>query len=481
MAEYSMKKAAMINAFGKFSTIILQLIVNAILSRLVSPDDYGIVAVITVFSTFFTMFSDMGFSTAIIQQKELDESDFDRIFSFSLYIAVTLMLLFCGMSFGIASFYNNNVYIKLGPLLSISLFFNALNMVPNGIINREKKFSAIALRTFVVSLIAAAIAIVLAYAGWKYYAIAMQTVISSLITYVWNFLETRPRFEFKQCFRSVKKIINYSGYQFAFNIVNYFSRNLDNLLTGKFFGDAELGYYNKAYTLMLYPVNNLAGVITPVVHPLLSDYQNKKDFIYVQYIKLVKILFIGAAYITPFCYLAANELIFILFGNQWGNSAQCFRFLSLAILPQFIGAPTGAIYQSIGKTKVLFYNAILNTAITVFAIIIGIFVGKDIVALSACISAAYTIHFFTTNLMLINIGFKKSFTSFLIELSKEVCIILIGIIAAVAYPFSFNNVFASIIVKAIYLGLFYIVAVLVTGVYKNILNIIRHSKNEKEV
>lgn len=473
-----MKKAAMINAVGKYTTVILQLVVNAVLSRLLSPDDYGIVAVITVFSTFFIMLSDMGFSTAVVQHKDLSEDDLNKIFSFTLYVAVALMLLFCGLSFIIAGFYQNNVYVKLGPMLSVALFFNALNMVPNGIMNRNKKFGSIAFRTVVACLIAAGIAIGLAYVRWKYYAIVVQTVTSSFIIFVWNFFETKPRFDFKQCFGSVKKIIDYSSYQFAFNIVNYFSRNLDNLLTGKFFGNAELGYYNKAYTLMLYPVNNLAGVITPVVHPMLSDYQDKKDYIYGQYVKLVKILFIGAAYIAPFCYLASSEVIGILFGNQWNSSVRCFQFLCLAILPQFIGSPTGAIYQSIGKTKLLFYNAILNTAITIFAILTGVFVGKNIVVLSACVAVSYILHFFTTNFMLINIGFKQRLTHFLRKLLKETGVLAICIVAVVVYPFSFENIFISTVAKGLYLGLFYIVGLFVTGIYKDIFQVLKKRKNK---
>ena len=94
-----MKKAALINASGKYSKVLLSVIVNAVLARILSADDYGIVAIITVFSTFFATFSDMGFGPAIIQNKDLTKEDISNIYSFTVYISFALMLLFAICSF----------------------------------------------------------------------------------------------------------------------------------------------------------------------------------------------------------------------------------------------------------------------------------------------------------------------------------------------------------------------------------------------
>ena len=244
----SVKQAALINAAGKYSKILLSLVVNAFLARLLSAEDYGVVAVITVFSTFFTTLSDMGFGAAIIQNKQLNKEDINNIYSFTVYVSFLLMVLFAFASYPIAAFYEDDVYIPLGLLLSVSLLFNSLNMVPNGILNRDKKFVSIAARTVVVYIGAAVITIVFAFMGLSYYSLAIQAILTAFFTFVWNYVTTKPQFFPRFNMKSIRKVLNYSGYQFAFNLVNYFSRNLDNLLTGKFMGSAELGYYNKAYT-----------------------------------------------------------------------------------------------------------------------------------------------------------------------------------------------------------------------------------------
>lgn len=469
----NIKKASFINAIGKFSTIFLNLAVNAVLARILSAEDYGVVAVITVFSTFFTTFSDMGFGAAIIQKKELTPEDVNNIFSFTGYVAAILAVLFLLLAYPISLFYNNSAYISLGAMLSISLFFNALNMVPNGMMNRDKRFVQIAVRTVVVYLSAALITIGLAFAGLRYYALAIQAILTALFNFLWNYLQTRPSFRPKFQMESIKKVLNYSGFQFAFNLVNYFSRNLDNLLTGKFIGNAALGYYNKAYNLMLYPVNNLTGIVSPVLHPVLSEYQNQPRVIYEKYVKLVKLLACLGIFIAPVCYLAGSEAIQILYGSNWLQSITCFQLLSLAIIPQMINSSAGAIFQAINQTKLLFISSCINTAVTITAILIGIFAGGNIVILSACVAAAYILHFATAFFMLIKKGFRFDLKPFLLEMLPELVILVIMIAGVLLYPFRIGNIFLSAIVKAMWLGVFYLVGLVVTKEHRLLLSVVK--------
>lgn len=469
----NIKKAAIINATGKYLKVFLSLIVNAILARILSPEDYGIVAVITVFSTFFTTFSDMGFGSAVIQNKDLSDKDVDNIFSFTVYVSFILMLIFAICSIPISLFYEDSIYIPLGILLSVSLLFNALNMIPNGILNRDKKFISIAFRTVIVYVGAAIITIILAFCGLRYYALVIQSILTSFFTFLWNYATTKPKFSIKFEMCSIKKVLNYSGYQFAFNIVNYFSRNLDNLLTGKYMGNTELGYYNKAYTLMLYPVNNLTGVISPVLHPILSDYQKQIDIIYKKYMKIVRLLAIVGLYVAPVCFLAAEEIISILYGPNWRQSVICFQLLSIAIVPQMINSSAGSIFQAIGNTKLLFINSCINTGITVSAILFGIFVGKSIEFLSFCVAIAYLCHFITAFFMLIKIGFRYKLFVFLREMLPEIFILIVMLFAVKLYPFNIAGTFISVFVKCLYLGAIYLITLLVSKEYKLLVSLIR--------
>jgi teichuronic acid exporter len=462
----NMKKAALINAMGKYSKVILSIVVNAVLARLLSAEDYGIVAVITVFSTFFTTLSDMGFGAAIVQNKRLTKDDINNIFSFTVYISVGLMIIFVALLYPIAAFYNNRVYISLGLLLSISLLFNALNMVPNGILNREKKFASIAIRTVVVYIGSAGITIALAFLGFGYYALVTQAILAAFFTFIWNYFTTRPIFKLRFSKHSVLKVLNYSSYQFAFNIVNYFSRNLDNLLTGKFLGSAELGYYNKAYSLMLYPVDNLSGVVSPVLHPLFSDYQNQLKVIYIKYMKIVRLLACIGIYVAPVCFLGSSEIIIIMYGDNWEASVVCFKLLSIAIIPIMLNSSAGAVFQAIGHTRLLFINSCINTGVTILAILCGVFLGKSITILSAYVAVAYLFHFVTAFYMLIRMGFNYQLISFIKEISPEIIMLCGMIIGVFLYPLHIEATFASFIIKCGYLGVIYLVLLFITKEYR---------------
>lgn len=470
---YSIKKAAMINAIGKYSKVLLSIVVEVVLARLLTPHDYGIVAVVTVFTTFFAIFSDMGLGTAIIQKKDLTKEDVNQIYTFSVYLGVILMIIFFFASYGIASFYKSSVYIKVGQLLSLSLLFNTLNMVPNGILNREKKFVAIAVRTLIVYLVSVVITIVLAFLGARYYALVFQAILSAFFTYLWNYLTTKPKFKLRYNNSAIRKVASYSGFQFLFNLLNYFSRNLDNLLAGRFIGSTQLGYYNKAYTLMQYPVSNLAGVITPVLHPILSDYQDNKDILYQKYMNILKLLMAVGVWAEAVCIFAAPEIIGIMYGSNWSNSIICFKLLAISIATQMMSSSAGAAFQALGNTKLMFVQGCINTAITVVSILIGIFSGRTIYALALWVSISFIVNFIISYFFLVSFAFKKKFIKFIKEMLPYIIIGLILVIAALIYPEKMGrNMYVSCFLKIVYITFVYVIGIVLTGQKKYILRLI---------
>lgn len=467
MAEgISIRRATLINASGKYLKVILTVLVNAVLARLLTPYDFGIVAVITVFTTFFTTLSDMGLGPAIVQKKQLTDNDIDSLFTYSLYISTGLSLLFMACAFPIAAFYRDAVYLKPALLLAVSLFFNALNMVPNGVLNRDKKFTVIALRTVVVYVFSAAVAIMLALRGWRFYALVVQAILSSLLQFVWNYASTRPRLLRHPDKEAVAIVKSYSFYQLAFNVVNYFARNLDNLLTGKFMGEVNLGNYNKAYNLMLFPVNNLSGVVSPVLHPIMSDYQNAPREIYVRYMKLVRFLFCLGILCAAVAYIAADEIIGILYGSQWASCASCFKLLAIAIIPQMINCSAGAVFQALGNTRLLFVSTCINTVVTVLAILVGIFAGGNIAVLSLCVAVSYVFHFLCAFWLLLRKGFGYRLSPFILELVPELVMTLVMCAAVVLYPFMVQGIVWSFVVKVSYVCILFVAMMLISREYK---------------
>ena len=469
----SLKKQTVIYMFGNYYKIIMALVVNAILARILSANDYGVVAIISVFSVFFTTISDMGVSPAIVQIKKLSRLEINDIFSFTVYLALICSGLFAVFTYPLAIFYNDYIYIPVGCLLTISVFFNVVNMVPTGILNKDKRFVFIALRNIVVYSCSSIIAILLAIYGAGVYAIVFQSVLISAISFIANAVITKPSFTRKINWDSIKIIADFSRFQFAFNIVCYMSRNLDNLLTGKLMNPTELGYYNKAYSLMLYPVNNLAGVFSPILHPVMSEYQDNPSLIYDKYIRLAKVLLIIGSISSAICFMDSTELVHIILGGNWGKTAICFKWMSIAIVPQMLNSCVGAVYQSIGNTRLLFANSCINTIISVVAILMGVIFYKDIIILSKCIMAAYYFHFFAAHYMLIVYGFKYKFLRFVLDVKKEIIILIFIALGCMFWSPRYDNYFIEMLAKTVYVVLIWLAVLIISGEIKVLINVFR--------
>lgn len=472
METNSIKKAVYINAAARYSTLFLGLLFSAVLARILTPEDYGIVAVTVVFSTFFSLLSDLGLGAGIVQNKDLDKEDVGSIFAFSLRLALVLTGTFALLSVPMSYFYGDPVYIPVGVLLAVSLFFNTMNVVPNALLLKRKEFKSVALRILCACIVSGIAGIFLAWIGLKYYALVAQSIINSAFIFGWNYLSTRPPMARKVKRESLDKIRSYSGFLFGFNIINYFARNTDNLLIGKVMGSAQLGYYDKAYKLMLYPVNNLTHVITPVLHPILSEHQKDKLYIYGKYRQVVKVLSLLGAFITPFCWFASPEIIRILYGQQWLSAIPCLRWMSLAMWAQMILSSSGTIFQSVGDTKRLFMSGSINAVLVVSLIIAGLLEGS-ITCVARNVALAYNIQFVATFYILVHLSLGLRCRDFLKGLLPDLAVMAVVALSGLcAGLIPEQQLVPSFLIKAGIMGGTYVAALAATRQIKPLLSLL---------
>ena len=178
-SDVNLRRGMFITFISKYSNIIVQLIINSILARLLGPEEFGVVAVITVFTTFFTILGDMGIGPAIIQDKTLENKDISNIFKFSIIASVIIGILFYIFSYFISFFYSNKIYVTLGFMLAFSVMFNILKIVPNAVILKNKNFKLAGIINISVNIIVGIITIALAFYGLSYYALVVDSVLKS--------------------------------------------------------------------------------------------------------------------------------------------------------------------------------------------------------------------------------------------------------------------------------------------------------------
>lgn len=400
-------------AISKYIGIIISLVVTGILSRLLTPTEFGVIAVAMVIITFFAVFSDLGIAPAIIQNKELETKDLSDLFSFTVWLSISISFLFFLSSGIIARYYHSPVLSTICRILSLSLLFNTINIVPNALLYKDKAFKFLAQRTIIVQSVVGAIAILAALYGAGIYALLINPVLSAIIIFIITFRRYPQRLHRTFGLTSLKKIFSFSAYQFLFNLINYFSRNLDKLLIGRYMGMSPLGYYEKSYRLMMLPLQNITHVITPVMHPLFSDFQNDLDKLESSYRKVVRLLaFIGFP-LSIFLLFTSRELILLIFGMQWEASVPVFRILSLTVGTQIILSTSGSIFQAANDTKSLFICGVFSALMNVGGMLIGLFVFKSLNAVAWSILITFSINLMQAYIQMYYVTFKLPIKPFL--------------------------------------------------------------------
>lgn len=468
------------SAIGQYGRIISVLIINMILSRILTPEEFGQVAMITVFITFFQLMTEAGFGPAIIQQKDFNKKDFSNLFNISVVFSIFFAVAFGIFGYAIAYFYSNDEYISFSWLLSLVILFSGMQIVPNAMLLKNKNFKTINIISLFVTIISGLAGVLFAKLGMGVYTLIYNSILSAFLTFI---LVTKiSDIHLVKGFdtSSLRKIWFFSKNQFGFNFINYFSRNSDSLLIGKFMSAESLGNYNKSYQLLMYPVTIFGGVVTPILQPVLSDYQDNVVVVKNVYYKLVKVLAMITIPFSIFLVFSAKEIIFVMFGNQWEGAILPFSILASTVWIQVIGSTAGAIFQSRNKTKDLFITGVFSAIVIVTSIIVGVVLGST-EAVAICVSLAFLCNFVQTYWFLTHRVLNSDLVQFGKIFTKPVCLGLIMFINFSLYNFYFGNLFQVLIidlfVRIVTFTVIFIVSIILLGEYKHISNFVEKKNN----
>ncbi len=442
-------------AISKYTGIVVSLVVTGILSRLIVPEDFGVVAVATVIISFFSIFSDVGIAPAIIQNKKLTTDNLSDIFCFTIFIGLILTICFFFASWPIASYYDNVQLRTICKILSINLFFVTVNIVPNALFYKNKQFKFLAIRNLTIQLVSGIIAVIAALKGLGLYALLINPIISSVSIFIIGFRKYPQKIRWTLGISSVKIIFVYSAYQFLFNIINYFSRNLDKLLMGKYLSMKSLGYYEKSYRFMMLPLQNITHVISPVLHPVFSDLQDDLKKLSGSYLKIISLLsFIGFP-LSIFLFFSAREIMLLILGMQWTASVPVFQILSLSVGIQIILSTSGPIFQAANDTRMLFVSGLLSSILNVASILIGIFVFKTTIAVAWGLCISFTINFIQCYVLMYRFTFKLNMLPFWRQLVSP--LILSSILFMILFLINKYTINWTMWSSLIFKGIFFII------------------------
>ena len=245
---------------------VSQIIITAVLARLLSPDDFGTLAMVTIFTNFAMIFSEMGVSSALIQKQDTHDRHYHSAFWLNILVGIGLALIFMAASPFIAWFYKKPELTPILLVVALNFLFSSFTIIQQTILTKEMDFKSLAIRDVAAVILAGLVRWRITVSRSLVYQLIAFTIINALL--LWILSPWRPKLEFS--ISDIKDIFHFSAHLTGFNFLNYFSRNIDQLLIGKFLGTQALGYYSLAYKIMLYPLQNISRVISKVMFPVFS-------------------------------------------------------------------------------------------------------------------------------------------------------------------------------------------------------------------
>lgn len=424
------------SAVEKYSGLVVSIVVSMFLARILSPKEYGVVAIATVAIHFLQMFCTMGIAPAIIQRKDLTDKDINNIFTFSLSVGMVLASLFFFSAKPIADFYKNEQLIPVCRILSIQLLFSAANMVPNALMAKNKRFKDIACRTLFLQLFSGIVSVIAALNGAGVYALLISPVTSAIGIFFWNRRFYKVSIDLHYNIEPIRRIFSFSSYQFLFEFANYFSRNLDKLIIGQFMNMDALGIYEKSYRLMQLPMQNVTSVINPVMQPVLKDLQDDKKELSIKYAKIVRFVATISFQLGIILSTMAYEVIHIFYGGKWDAAIPVFSILALSLPLQMILSTSGSIYMICNNTKMQFWLGMRNTITTVIGFLAAAFIWGTIEAMAWAWTITLVLNFIFTYYLLYRYVLCTSIRPMLLELVRP----LIGTTITGTVILALNNV-----------------------------------------
>ena len=366
---------------------VIQLGMTVILSRLLLPREYGLVAMIAIFTSFARLFIDSGFGAAIVQRKQLSPTYLSTAFWVNLAAGVGLSILAAAFAPLVARFYGKPELKVLMPVAGLDFVIVSLKIVQLALIERRLLYRRLAVIDTISLATAGAVGVSCAFAGFGVWSLIVLSLVfdglDSLL--LWAMSDWRPSRRFDGA--AFRDLWRFGGNLLGSNALNYWTRNLDSLLIGRFVGAPALGLYNRAYNLVLLQLTNISHVAGRPLFPALSKLQEQPERVRHAYLRALGIVALVTFPIATGFFVAGRPLVLTLFGARWIAVAPLIRILSFAAVAQAILTTTGVIYQSVGRTDWVLRWQVFSSVTAAIGFVIGIHWGTRGVAVAVSVQS----------------------------------------------------------------------------------------------
>lgn len=356
----------------RFSTLFIQLVCTIIIARLLTPADFGLVGMLTIFISLAQTIIDSGFGQALIRKQDADQVDYSSVFYINLVLGIIVYIVLFLCSSSIASFYDMPELELVSKISFIVLPVNALGLIQYTILCKKIDFRSISQITIYSSILSGILGICIAFYFQNVWALVAQSVSFYIFrtALLWFINSWKPSLELS--FNSIKAMFGFSINLLLTGLVGSFFMNIYSLVIGKFYTPTELGYYSQADRIQKIPATSITEVIQRVTYPVLATIQNEDERLRESYRKIINMaIFIITPLMTYFI-LVAPEFFDLILTDKWRIAAKYFQILCLTGICYPLSCINLNILTIRGKTKLLFYLECLKKILLLVILIISI-------------------------------------------------------------------------------------------------------------
>ena len=353
-----------------------------VLSRLLSPEDFGLVGMVTAVTGVLSLFRDFGLSAASVQRANVTEEQSSTLFWVNLLVGGILTVVSAAVAPLVTSFYHEPRLFWVTPVVAVGFLLNGAGVQHSALLQRQMRFTALAFIEILSLVLSTITAIAMAKFGYTYWALVAMTVSAPLTNTLALWLTTSwiPGLPHRGV--GIRSMMRYGGTMTLNGLVLYVATNCDKVLLGRFWGAEAIGIYGRAYQLIRIPTDNLNSAVGGVAFAALSRLQDDPDRLKHYFLKGYSVVVALTLPITITCALFADDLILVLLGPKWRDAAGIFRLLAPTILVYAIVNPLGWLLNAIGFVGRGLRIALAFAPFVIVGYLIGLPYGPNGVALA---------------------------------------------------------------------------------------------------
>jgi PST family polysaccharide transporter len=364
----------------------LRMVSVIVLARLLTPSDFGLVAMVTVITGFMEMFKDAGLALVTVQRRHITHEQISTLFWINAGIGILLMGITAALAPAIAWFYREPRLIPITLTIAGVFVFPGLSIQHRALLRRQMRFKALAAIDITAMLLGILASIAIAASTYSYWSLVAMPVVVSAATAVgaWvasGWLPGAPRSG-----TGVKSMLKFGGSVTGSNAIYYFARQGDNFLIGWKYGAEQLGLYSKAYHLLMLPIEQILGPLSAAMVPMLSRLQADSTAYRNAFMRFYGILALVLMPATAGFVSLARPLILILLGPQWEQATAIFAYLAIAGFYMPLATAINWLFISQGRPGEMFITSGINAVLAVASFIVGLPYGGVGVAAAFAVS-----------------------------------------------------------------------------------------------